>query len=306
MGVASMAMPHMVFKRKCMNELKGLSNESRARKVDELLSQMAGYKSGPYAEVREWLHDQRSKAVTSKRILHSEPWEVKKQGDFSFALVGFPSVGKSSLIKALTGAQIKIADYDFTTIKPFSATVRFNSALIQLIDLPGIIEGASQGKGFGRRVMGNALIADRVIIVVDSAHPAQLGKIVKELSLFGFDANRENACVVFTKDDLAHALTKEFSCVSFSSLKENSIQELKRFLFTQAGLVRAYPYNSPDPVLLKADATVGDFCDAIHKELKQRFKFAFVSGSSVKFVRQRVNLNHTLKDGDVVELVLSR
>jgi len=300
-----MAMPHRVFKQKCEKDLTGLSGEERAQKVNTLLSEMSGYKSGPYAEVRKWLYGQRSKAITSKKILHFEPWQVKKQGNFSFALVGFPSVGKSSLVKALTGAQIQVAEYDFTTIKPFSAIMHYNEVYIQLIDLPGIIEGASNGKGFGKKVLGNALIANKILFVVDSTNPAQLEKLIQELSLFGFNSTNENSCVVFTKSDLGNTKTEKFSYTSFSIMQEESIEKLKEFLFKETSLIRVFPFNSGQPIILKNDSTIEDFCDSIHEKLKLRFKFAFVSGNSAKFSKQQVSLNHKLKDLDVVELVLS-
>jgi len=301
-----MAMPHMVFKQICEKELIGLSGEERAKKIDKLLGEMSGYKSGPYAEVRKWLYLQRSKAIVSKKILHFEPWEVKKQGDFTFALVGFPSVGKSSLIKALTGAQIQVAEYDFTTIKPFSAIMHFNEVHIQLIDLPGIIEGAASGRGFGRRVLTNALVADKVILVVDSTKPDQLESIVRELSLFGFVFNKENFCVVFTKSDLASAKTEKYPSISFSTEQKESIKVLKEFLFRETSLVRVFPFNSSKPLILKKGATVEDYCNWIHTDLKARFRFAFVLGKSAKFEKQKVGLSHKLEDLDVLELVLFR
>ncbi len=300
-----MAMPHRVFKQKCEKELIGLSGESRAKKVDELLAQMSGYKSGPYAEVRAWLHSQKNKAIVSKNVLHFEPWEVKKQGQFSFALVGFPSVGKSSLIKAITGAQIAVASYDFTTIKPFSSIMHYNNVYIQLIDLPGIIEGASSGKGFGKRVLNNAIIANKVILVVDSTKPEQLEKLEQELHLFGFEINKNNTCVVYTKNDLASATTNKYNCKSVSVNKKESIESIKEFLFNETKLLRVYPFDSGEPVILKQESTISDFCDKIHKELKQKFKFAFVRGVSAKFEKQQVGLEHKLKDCDIVELVLS-
>lgn len=300
-----MAMPHRVFKQKCEKELIGLSGENRSKKVDELLSIMSGYKSGPYAEVRAWLHSQKSKAIVSKKILHFEPWEVKKQGQFTFALVGFPSVGKSSLIRTITGAQIAVASYDFTTVKPFSAIMNYNDVYIQLIDLPGIIEGASKGKGFGKRVLNNAIIANKIIIVVDSTKPEQLKKIEEELKQFGFEITTQNTIIVFTKSDLASATTSKYNNISFSINQKESIPKIKEFLFKETNLMRVYPFDSGKPVILKQDSLVSDFCDKIHKELKTKFKFAFVSGDSAKFEKQQVGLEHILKDKDVLELVLS-
>jgi small GTP-binding protein len=301
-----MAMPHAVFKRKCENELKGLSGEKRANKVDCLLGEMSGYKSGPYAEVRKWLFGQKDKAIISKRVLNVEHWEVKKQGHFTFALIGFPSVGKSSLIKALTGAQIQVADYDFTTIRPFSAVAKINGASIQLVDLPGIIEGASEGRGFGRRVLGNALNADKLLLVVDSSAPEQLQKVIRELAGFGFEVSKKNACVVFTKNDLARPPGCLLESVSISIHNQFSLEEFKQFLFLQSSLIRVFPFNSHEPVILHSGAKVEDFCNSIHKGIKSRFRHALICGPSARFGKQQVGLAHELKDLDVAELVLNR
>lgn len=65
---------------------------------------------------------------------------------------GFPSVGKSSLLTLLTGTESEAAAYEFTTLTCIPGVIHYNDSKIQLLDLPGIIEGASQGKGRGRQV----------------------------------------------------------------------------------------------------------------------------------------------------------
>ena len=298
-----MAMPHKVFKNKCKKELRGLSGEKRIQKTNELLEGMPGYKDGPYAEIRKWLNGQKEKATVSKKEFSHEQWEVKKQGHYTYALVGLPSVGKSSLVKELTNAQIDIAAYDFTTIKPFSAITKIHNAQIQLIDLPGIISGASEGKGFGKRVLGNARNADKILLFVESTKPEQINIVIWELKKFGFEIMKENCLVVFTKSDLAKAETKEFDSINISTYDKQSIEKFKEFLFAQSNLQRIKPFDAKDFVILKKGGTVKDFCDTIHKDLVKRFKWALVSGST-KFVKQRVGINYELKDLDEVELVL--
>ena len=77
-----------------------------------------------------------------------EGFDVKKTGDSSVALIGFPSVGKSTLLNKLTNAKSKIAAYEFTTLDAIPGLMEYKHARIMVIDLPGIIKGASKGKGF--------------------------------------------------------------------------------------------------------------------------------------------------------------
>lgn len=72
---------------------------------------------------------------------------MQKYGDGRVALIGFPSVGKSTLLTQLTGTKSEAANYEFTTLTCIPGVIHYNDAKIQLLDLPGIIEGAAEGKG---------------------------------------------------------------------------------------------------------------------------------------------------------------
>ena len=71
---------------------------------------------------------------------------------------GFPSVGKSTLLTNLAGVYSEVASYEFTTLTTVPGVIRYKGAKIQLLDLPGIIEGAKDGKGRGRQVIAGALM----------------------------------------------------------------------------------------------------------------------------------------------------
>src|SRR3990167_1980182 len=83
-------------------------------------------------------------------------FEVSKFGDARVALIGFPSVGKSTILTKLTDTQSEQAAYEFTTLTCIPGVIHYQGSTIQLLDLPGIIEGASQGKGRGRQVVAVA------------------------------------------------------------------------------------------------------------------------------------------------------
>lgn len=90
------------------------------------------------------------RALLSKR--HSDMSRKVVHHPCSSSLPGFPSVGKSSLLTILTGTESEAAAYEFTTLTCIPGVIHHNDAKIQLLDLPGIIEGAAEGKGRGRQV----------------------------------------------------------------------------------------------------------------------------------------------------------
>ena len=81
---------------------------------------------------------------------------MSKSGDARVGLVGFPSVGKSTLLSKLTSTESEVAAYEFTTLTAIPGTIQYKGARIQLVDLPGIIEGAKDGKGRGKQVTRSA------------------------------------------------------------------------------------------------------------------------------------------------------
>ncbi|KAK9797061.1 hypothetical protein WJX73_000477 [Symbiochloris irregularis] len=129
-----------------------------------------------------------------------EGFDVQKYGDGRVALIGFPSVGKSTLLTVLTGTKSEAAAYEFTTLTCIPGVIHYNDAKIQLLDLPGIIEGAAQGKGRGRQVIAVCKSADLLLMVLDASKPHAHKEILSaELESVGIRLNRRPPGIYFKK-----------------------------------------------------------------------------------------------------------
>lgn len=112
-------------------------------------------------------------------------------------MIGFPSVGKSSLLSAVTEQESDAADYEFTTLTCIPGQLYINGAEMQLLDLPGIIEGASDGKGRGRQVIAVGKSSDLVLMVLDAQRGQdQKEKLTREMENTGIRLNREKPKIV--------------------------------------------------------------------------------------------------------------
>ncbi|KAG9343033.1 hypothetical protein JZ751_015251 [Albula glossodonta] len=127
-----------------------------------------------------------------------EGFDVMKSGDARVALIGFPSVGKSTFLSLMTSTESEAASYEFTTLTCIPGVIEYKGANIQLLDLPGIIEGAAQGKGRGRQVIAVARTADVVIMMLDATKgDVQRALLEKELESVGIRLNRSKPNIYF-------------------------------------------------------------------------------------------------------------
>jgi len=178
-------------------------------------------------------------------------FEVSKSGDTRVGLVGFPSVGKSSLLTKLTGTFSLAAGYEFTTLTAIPGTMHYRGAKIQILDLPGIIEGAKDGKGRGRQVIGSACTCDVILVVLDASKPVtHKKKIEKELHGFGIRLNQSPPDIRFVRKDRGPINYQ--AMVTQSELTEELV----------ITICREYRIMSAD-VFLRCDATVDQLIDVI-------------------------------------------
>jgi len=124
---------------------------------------------------------------------------IKKHGDATVGLIGFPSIGKSTLLNQLTDAKSRIGAYDFTTLDAIPGMMKYNGANIQILDLPGLISGASEGKGRGREVLAAVRNVDLILFMIDAQHRDHLDLMTKELHKAGLRLNQKKPDVVVKK-----------------------------------------------------------------------------------------------------------
>lgn len=171
------------------SELKRLQDEYAGTSYNKATNKHLGILRAKIARVKKGIE-------VASRHRAGTGFFVKKSGDATVALVGFPSAGKSSLINRLANTDSKTAGYAFTTTSVIPGMFMYNDARIQVFDLPGIIEGAHIGAGGGRTVLAAARIADLITFVIDISEPGQLGTILDELRGLDIFVNRRRPDVV--------------------------------------------------------------------------------------------------------------
>src|SRR6266568_5620863 len=158
-----MPMPHRTQMQLIKRRLVGKEGGERIKELRTTLTELPDYKSGPYADIRKWVNAQIEESRVRKKVVHRDTIAVRREGVAQIALVGPPNAGKSSLLQALSSIQIRTGDYAFTTTRPVAATTRLGGVLVQLVEIPGLIEGAAEDRGGGRALLGVLRNADGIL-----------------------------------------------------------------------------------------------------------------------------------------------
>jgi GTP-binding protein len=179
------------------------------------------------------------------------------------ALAGLPNAGKSSLLRRLSNAKPKVADYPFTTLAPVLGTVESpDGSQLTVADVPGLIEGASEGVGLGHEFLAHLERARLLLHVIDAAEEdiaARFRTIDKELELYGAGLDERPQAIVLNKIDLMPEPPsfeledpRIVGVHRVSAATGAGIEELKRWLFT------AIP---PLPEAREDDGTLPEFLE---------------------------------------------
>jgi small GTP-binding protein len=297
-----MPMPHRTQKQLIKRRLVGKDGAERIRELRAILADLPGYRNGPYGDLRKWVEGEIEATRTRKRVVHHDSIAVRREGAAQIALVGAPNAGKSSLLQALSAIQIRTGDYAFTTTRPVAATTRLGGVFMQLVEIPGLIEGAADDRGGGRALLGVLRNADAIAWCHACDRPlSELETIRAEVASAGIELP---GLLAATKADEAPPPEHpELPVVPVSVLDDASLERLREELWALTGLIRIHLRDGGDPVALRPPATVLDVADSIHHELRERCTGARVWGASARFPGQQVGREFELGDGDTVEVL---
>ncbi|QKX60904.1 uncharacterized protein TRUGW13939_08050 [Talaromyces rugulosus] len=361
------------------DKIKEIEDEMRRTQKNKATEYHLGLLKGKLARLRAQLLEPAGGAGAGG----GSGFDVSKSGDARVALVGFPSVGKSTFLSKITKTRSEVAAYSFTTLTAIPGVLEYGGAEVQILDLPGIIEGAAEGKGRGRQVISTAKTSDLVVMILDATKRAEQRALLEaELEAVGIRLNREPPniylkakkaggmkitfqnppknldekmiynilrdykmlnCEVLvrddhaTVDDLIDVIMKDhrkyIRCLyvynKIDSVSVDFLDKLAREPHTEVmsceldlgisdvvdrvwkelRLIRIYTKRKGidpdfgDALIVRSNSTIEDVCDAIHRTLKDTFKYALVWGASARHIPQRVGLSHPVCDEDVVSII---
>ena len=189
---------------------------------------------------------------TNQTPLHAQPGEMGHEGWkllelkilADVGLVGFPNAGKSTLLSVLSAAKPKIADYAFTTLTPQLGIVSYrDNKSFCMADLPGIIEGAAEGKGLGHRFLRHIERNSALLFLIpadSNDHAKEFDILLNELEQYNPELLHKNMVIAISKSEMlddelkeaiAETLPENIPHIFVSSLASQGLVELKDILW---------------------------------------------------------------------------
>lgn len=226
-------------------KIKRIEDDLHRTQVNKKTEHHVGLLKAKLAKLKREQEEQQSRGKGS-----SIGYDVKKSGDATVVLVGLPSVGKSTLLNKLTNAKSKVAAYQFTTLTVVPGVMEYRGARIQILDLPGIIEGAASGKGLGRRVLSVARTADLIMFLVDVFQPEAATLLRKELFSIGIRTDQKPPNVVIETTSSGGITVS--AQVKLTKINEELVKDI----------LRVYDVNSAR-VIIREDITDDQLVDVL-------------------------------------------
>jgi small GTP-binding protein len=302
------------MRRIIRRRIQGTEGTERIRILRALLAEFPGYYTGPYGDLRKWVHELIEEAAVRRAVKHQAEFHVPKEGCAQVVLVGPANAGKSTLLRDLTGRPVAVGHYRFTTLRPAAGAVDIGGARVQFVDLPGLVEGAREGAGGGRIMLACIRAADALLYCLPAERDGfdEGRRVAAEVERAGIALP---AAVLVTKADLpgAAAFAAEAAAAFPGRRVAATAQGADRrpvadLVWGLLDFVRVWPcpkgHRAAEPVVMPRGATVEAFVRKLDGRWLERFRRARVTGPSAHFPGQPVGLAHVLADGDEVDLAL--
>ncbi len=167
-------------------KIKAIQDEMAKTQINKATEHHIGLLKAKIAKLKR----EQEENIIKKSGMKSDGFDVRRTGDATIVFIGLPSVGKSTLLNKMTKAKSTVGAFTFTTLTVVPGMMDYRGAKIQVLDLPGIIKGASTGKGLGKRILSVARTADLVILLLDVFQPYHENVLVKELGNIGIRLNQ--------------------------------------------------------------------------------------------------------------------
>jgi uncharacterized protein len=167
-------------------KIKAIQDEMAKTQINKATEHHIGLLKAKIAKLKREQEDN----ITKKSGMKSDGFDVRRSGDATIVFIGLPSVGKSTLLNKMTGAKSTVGAFQFTTLTVVPGMMEYRGAKIQVLDLPGIIKGASSGKGLGKRILSVARTADLVLLMLDVFQPYHENVLIEELGNIGIRLNQ--------------------------------------------------------------------------------------------------------------------
>lgn len=225
--------PEFDKQRQIYEDTEGL--EQRIVELEKLLSLAPRHKGaermrGDYrkklAQLKAQLEREREQSRARRSGGGTEEGVIRKEGAGQICLLGVTNSGKSSLINAVTNAELDVGNYPFTTPLPTPAMLVFEDINIQLVEIPGIFEG-SYDSSIGRQALGVARNTDCIALIIDLSQDIdlQMDILMKELDRARIRLNKEKTAVRIERTGLGgHML---YGIQNFEGTKEDVIDYLQ-------------------------------------------------------------------------------
>ncbi len=166
-------------------KIKAIQDEMARTQINKATEHHLGLLKAKIAKLKREQEDN----IVKKSGIKADGFDVRRAGDATVVFIGLPSVGKSTLLNKLTDAKSAVGAFQFTTLTVVPGMMEYRGAKIQVLDLPGIIKGASSGKGLGKRILSVARSADLVLLMLDVFQPYHENVLVNELGNIGIRLN---------------------------------------------------------------------------------------------------------------------